>query len=470
MKILPVLLFGLLAVLQLTTCAAQVSSASQPFELVVTPYKTTMIADGRDTCLLKIIAVDRTGVQVPNANILVHYTLSGDAKILSITNVNGFGCSEVKDATAQCRLTNGESYLTIRSGSTKSTVHFEAKADSLHIGSTDIAIVTPGAPHLVSESNNPFPTSKRVVKTVDKMLGADISFLPELESRGMRFFDRGMQKDPIQILKDHGFNYIRLRIFVNPANDSGYSPGKGFCGLEHTKQMARRVKDAGMKFLLDFHYSDYWADPGKQIKPASWRNEDFIQLKKSVYDYTKMVMQQLKDQETEPDMVQVGNEINHGMIWPEGSISNLDSLAQLIYAGINGVLAVAPSTTIMLHIALGGQNAEAHFFLDNMIARGIPFDVIGLSYYPKWHGTLNDLRDNINELSRYYKKDLIIVEYSQYKREVNDIAFNVEGGRGKGSCIWEPLNTWESIFDKNGNANDYLYMCDAISAQYIKNK
>ena len=470
MKILPVLLFGLLAVFRLMTCAAQVSSDTQPFELVITPYKTTMIADGRDTCLLKITAVDRTGLEAANANMLVHYSLSGDAKMLRITNVNGFACEEVKDTTAQCRLVNGKSYLTIQSGSTKSTVHFEAKAESLYTGSTDIATIVPGAPHLVSESNNPFPTSQRIAKTVDRMLGADISFLPELEGRGMKFFDKGVQKDPIQILKDHGFNYIRLRIFVNPGNDSGYSPGKGFCDLGHTKEMARRLKDAGMKFLLDFHYSDYWADPGKQFKPASWRNEDFIQLKKSVYDYTKMVMQQLKDQGTEPDMVQVGNEINHGMIWPEGSIANLDSLAQLIYAGINGVLAVAPSTTIMLHIALGGQNAEAHFFLDNMIARGVPFDVIGLSYYPKWHGTLNDLRENINELSRYYKKDLIIVEYSQYKREVNDIAFNVDGGRGKGSCIWEPLNTWESIFDNNGNANDYLYIYDTIGAQYIKSK
>ena len=99
------------------------------------------------------------------------------------------------------------------------------------------------------------------------MLGADISFLPQLEDRGIKFTDNGVEKDAIQILKDHGFNYVRLRIFNDPARDSGYSPKKGFCDLEHTKQMAKRVKAAGMKLLLDFHYSDYWADPGKQYKP-----------------------------------------------------------------------------------------------------------------------------------------------------------------------------------------------------------
>jgi beta-galactosidase len=288
------------------------------------------------------------------------------------------------------------------------------------------------------------------------MLGADISFLPQLEEKGMKFRDRGVEKDAVQILKDHGFNYIRLRIFNDPATDSGYSPKKGFCDLQHTLQMAKRIKAAGMKFLLDFHYSDTWADPQKQFKPAAWKGQNFSQLQQSVSDYTRKVMQALKDQGTTPDMVQVGNEINHGMIWPEGHIGHLDSLAQLIYAGINGVKAVAPNTIIMLHIALGGQNDESRFFLDNMIARGIFFDVIGLSYYPKWHGTLEDLQYNLTDLSTHYNKDVIVVEYSQLKQEVNEIAFNLPNGHGKGTCIWEPLNTWEKFFDKEGNANEFL--------------
>jgi beta-galactosidase len=231
--------------------------------------------------------------------------------------------------------------------------------------------------------------------------------------------------------------------------------------------MAKRIKAAGMKFLLDFHYSDTWADPGKQYKPAAWRGEDFPALSRSVYAYTRKVMEALKDQGTLPDMVQVGNEINHGMIWPDGRISSPDSLAQLIYAGIEGVKAVDTGVVIMLHIALGGQNDESHFFLDNMLERGVPFDVIGLSYYPKWHGTLADLQYNVNDLAKSYKKDIIVVEYTQLKREVNKIAFSIPDGRGKGTCIWEPLNTWERIFDKDGKANDLLPIYDEVKKEFF---
>ena len=179
-------------------------------------------------------------------------------------------------------------------------------------------------------------------------------------------------------------------------------------------------------------------------------------------------MEALRDQGTLPDMVQVGNEINHGMIWPEGRISHPDSLADLIDAGIRGVKAVDPRCPIMLHIALGGQNAESHFFLDNMLQRGLSFDVIGLSYYPKWHGSLADLQYNTNDLARHYRKDVIIVEYTQLKREVNEIAFGVPDGRGKGTCIWEPLNTWEQIFDKEGRSNELLMVYDEVSRQFIR--
>jgi beta-galactosidase len=234
--------------------------------------------------------------------------------------------------------------------------------------------------------------------------------------------------------------------------------------------MAKRIKAAGMKFLLDFHYSDYWADPGKQYKPAAWRNLSFEELKKALYDYTKNVIQALKDQGTAPDMVQVGNEINHGLVWPEGNVMHVDSMAQLIAAGVAGVKAVDPSIVIMLHIALGGQNDEAKFFIDQMLERQVHFDVIGLSYYPRWHGTLDDLRDNLNDLIRRYNKDVIVVEYSAKKEEVNKIVFGLPDGKGKGTCIWEPISTWESIFDKDGRANDYMKMYDEFSKEYLDNK
>ena len=223
-----------------------------------------------------------------------------------------------------------------------------------------------------------------------------------------------------------------------------------------------------MKLLLDFHYSDYWADPGKQYKPATWEGKSFKDLKKEMYDFTRNVILELKSQGTTPDMVQIGNEINHGIIWPEGNVQHPDQLAQLIQAGTAAVKSVEPTVIMMLHVALGGQNHESVSFIDQMVARDVHFDVIGESYYPKWHGTLDDLRDNLTDLSVRYNKDIIVVEYSQLKDEVNKISFEVPNGRGKGSCIWEPLSTWEKIFDSNGKTNALILRYDEYSKQFIK--
>jgi len=303
-------------------------------------------------------------------------------------------------------------------------------------------------------------------KKIGEMIGADISFLPELESKGRKFYENGVEKDAIAILKDKGFNYIRLRIFNDPGADSGYSPHKGFCDLEHTKQMALRIKKAGLKFLLDFHYSDTWADPQKQFKPSAWAIHNFTQLSEDVHDFTKKVLSSLKEQGTLPDMVQVGNEINHGMIWPDGAIKNLDTLTDFLKAGIAAVKETDPSIIIMLHIACGGQNQESRFFIDNMLQRGVIFDVIGESYYPRWHGTTDDLKNNLTDLATRYKQDIIIVEYSQKKQEVNDIAFTLPGNKGKGTCIWEPLSWGETFFDREGKSNDLLDIYPVIHKKY----
>jgi arabinogalactan endo-1,4-beta-galactosidase len=186
-----------------------------------------------------------------------------------------------------------------------------------------------------------------------------------------------------------------------------------------------------------------------------------------MYAFTKKVITELKAQGTTPDMVQIGNEINHGMIWPDGHVSHLDSLAQLIKAGTDAVLQVDPTIIMLLHIALGGQNDESVFFLNNMLSRGVYFDVIGESYYPKWHGTLDDLRNNLTDLATRYSKDIIVVEYSQLKKEVNDIAFNLPNDKGKGTMIWEPLNTWEKIFDEIGNSNELILAYDEISKKFL---
>ncbi|MBL7743236.1 MAG: glycosyl hydrolase 53 family protein [Chitinophagaceae bacterium] len=448
---------------------AKVETTGAPVEVVVTPYKTTILADGKDATVINISVVDREGREVPDADNLIRFSVSGDGKIIGAGNGDPSSHEPDKcaDGAWQRTLFNGKCQVIIQAGTKPDMIKFEAKATGLWSGGTDIQTISPESVAAITIDKNyqlPVSTTR---KEVDKMIGADISFLPELEARGMKFSDNGTEKDAIQILKDHGFNYVRLRIFNDPARDSGYSPGKGFCDLANTKKMAKRVKETGMKLLLDFHYSDYWADPGKQYKPAAWRGLSFEELKKAVYDYTKQVMTELKAQGTTPDMVQIGNEINHGIIWPEGNVSNLDGLAQLINAGTAAVKSVDPSVTMMLHVALGGQNDESVFFIDNMVARGVYFDVIGESYYPKWHGTLDDLRDNLNDLVRRYGKDVIVVEYSALKNEVNKIAFEVEGGKGKGTCIWEPLSTWEKVFDNNGKSNDLIKLYDEISKMYL---
>jgi beta-galactosidase len=471
--------------------SATVETTGDPYEVVVTPYKTTILADGSDATVINISVVDRQGREVPDAAPAVRFKADGDLHIIGVGNgdPSSHESDKGEDSVAERHMFNGRCQVIVQAGLRPGMYHFSAKADGMITGATDISMIVPGVPHSVldwepvvkgtaAERGRAAGAAAAGVKVgaagssairpVGRMLGADISFLPELEQRGVKFSDDKGQRDAIEILKDHGFNYIRLRIFNDPARDSGYSPGKGFCDLAHTLEMAKRVKAAGLQFLLDFHYSDYWADPGKQFKPAAWRGEEFPRELQSIYDYTVTVMEALKQQGTPPDMVQVGNEINHGMVWPEGSIRHPDSLARLVYAGIRGVRAVDPGCPVMLHIALGGQNDESHFFLDNMLERQVPFDVIGLSYYPKWHGSLADLKYNVDDLSRQYGKDIIVVEYTQRKREVNDIAFSIPGDRGKGTCIWEPLNTWEQIFGKDGKANSYLYLYDEMSKEFLK--
>jgi beta-galactosidase len=444
-----------------------------PVEILLTCYKTTMKADGKDATVINVSVVDNEGRTVPDADNLVRFTIHGDGKIIGVGNGDPSSHEPDKCETGawQRQLFNGHCQLIVQAGTTPGALELQASGVGLRSGSTDVITISP-------ESERTVTTDKAYAlkgeaarpRTTGNMMGADISFLPQLEDRGIHFSDKGVEKDAILVLKEHGFNYIRLRIFNDPATDSGYSPKKGFCDLEHTKQMALRVKKAGLKLLLDFHYSDYWADPGKQFKPAAWRGLSFDDLKKALYSYTQQVMQALKDQGTTPDMVQIGNEINHGMVWPEGNIYNINNLAQLFQAGAAAVKAVDPTVVIMLHVALGGQNDESVFFIDHMLARHVHFDVIGESYYPKWHGTLEDLRDNLNNLARRYGKDVIVVEYSQFKEDVNKIAFELPGGKGKGTCIWEPLNTWEAVFDKEGKSNNRLAVYDELSHRFLLNQ
>jgi beta-galactosidase len=449
---------------------AKIETTGTPVEVVLTPYKTTMLADGKDITVINVSVVDKEGREVPNADNLIKFKLEGDAKIIGVGNgdPSSHEPDKCKDEMWQRSLFNGKCQVIVQAGTKPSIIKFDALATGLWKASTDIITVAPQKIEEVSFDNNYRLTGEAAkARKVDNMIGADISFLPEIEAKGIKFSDKGIQKDAIEILKDHGFNYVRLRIFNEPANEKGYSPKNGFCDLAHTLQMAKRVKAAGLKFLLDFHYSDYWADPGKQTKPEAWKNLSFTDLKKALYNYTKLVMEALKVQNTSPDMVQIGNEINHGIVWPDGNVQNIDGTAQLINAGTAAVKAVEPTTQMMLHVALGGQNYESVFFIENMVSRNVQFDVIGQSYYPKWHGTLDDLEHNLNNLITRFNKDIIVVEYSALKKEVNKIVFDLPNQKGKGTCIWEPLNTWEKIFDEKGNSNNLILIYDEIAKHFM---
>ena len=304
------------------------------------------------------------------------------------------------------------------------------------------------------------------------IVGADISAVPAAEARGTKYSDNGVTNDILQILKDHGFNYIRLRVFVQPTNSGGYIGPQGYCDpAAHCRDGARRVKDAGMGLLIDFHYSDTWADPGKQTKPLAWRQLPLDQLIQTVHDYTKDAVAQLKAAGAEPDMVQVGNEITPGMLLntlpgrrgggaaqkisdqPEGSTRDWTILAPLLKAGIAGVKDVDPRILTVLHVDLGGNNARTRWWVDSALAQGVNFDILGESCYTRYQGPPAGWKTNFDDLAtRYPKLSFIIAEVGFETAESSEIMHSLPDHRGLGTFIWEPTQggNMQQLFDRNG--------------------
>jgi arabinogalactan endo-1,4-beta-galactosidase len=240
--------------------------------------------------------------------------------------------------------------------------------------------------------------------------GVDASFLPQVEASGAQFYADGIAQDALAIFAAHGVNSVRLRVWVNPAD--------GHSGATETLAMARRIHALDMALLLNLHYSDTWADPGHQRKPAAWAELDFVELETAVYTHAFTLITALKTQGTLPHMVQIGNEISPGFLWDDGRVgagyeANWPQLAALLQAGIAGVQdALAPSdrVQIMLHLDAGANNAVCRWFLDNLQAQGVAFDVLGLTYYPWWQGSLEALAANLQDLSQRYPQELVLVE------------------------------------------------------------
>lgn len=272
--------------------------------------------------------------------------------------------------------------------------------------------------------------------------GADVGWLTQMEASGVRWFnDAGTQQDLFQILKDHGMNTIRLRVWVNPSG--------GWNGQNDVIAKAVRARNAGMRIMIDFHYSDSWADPGKQTKPAAWNGHTITQLQTDVYNHTFNVLNALAANNVFPEWVQVGNETNNGMLWEEGrASSNMRNFALLVDRGYAAVKAVNPNTRVIVHISNAYDNALFRWIFDGLRTNGARWDIIGMSLYPEtgnWQTLNNQALSNMNDMRSRYGKDVMLVEVGMSTEPATtsrsflaDIIAKTRQAGGLGVLYWEP--------------------------------
>ena len=346
--------------------------------------------------------------------------------------------------------------------------------------------------------------------------GMDVSMVKELEDHGAAYYLKGKEKDVFTILKEAGANLVRLRLWNNPYSMAGEAYGGGTNDFKTTVELARRVVDNDLQFMLDFHYSDFWADPAKQLKPKEWKHLSGEALQSVVYQYTIDTLRRLKEEGLLPAIVQVGNEITNGLLWPDGNRENTQEMAMLIKAGISGVKEVDSNIKVLLHLDFGTDNEMYRKWFTDIAPYGLDFDMIGMSYYPYWNGSLSSLLYNMNDISKTFHKDVLVAETAigyttdalgcngvvfseeleektgypatqegqeQFLRDLYETVRKVENHRGIGVLYWEPAwlpirecawakpigchymkdkaetrNSWanQALFDAQGNANNAL--------------
>ncbi|MFM7005719.1 MAG: arabinogalactan endo-beta-1,4-galactanase [Flavobacteriales bacterium] len=327
------------------------------------------------------------------------------------------------------------------------------------------------------EKPKPKPPTPTAPTTFFK--GADVSWLPQMEATGYVFYDEnGNPADCLDLLMSRGVNAVRLRVFVHP----NFDKINGHCSPAETAQMAARAKAKGLDVLLDFHYSDTWADPAHQTKPATWANVPFAALKDSVYAHTQYTLNLLLAAGVTPKWVQIGNEIPSGLLWPEGHVNNPGQLAQLINSGNQAVKDFNPAIQTIVHIDQGNDNARFRWFFDLMQQNGAQFDIIGASYYPYWLGsdytaTIANLGDNLQDMVTRYNKPVMIVEvggdYWQVENSKDLLiatigaAKDVPNNQCLGVFYWEPqgakpwsgyqLNCWQDNGRPSPALDAFLY-------------
>lgn len=261
--------------------------------------------------------------------------------------------------------------------------------------------------------------------------GADLSFLPEIESAGTVFYDStGKPEDVLTTFQKNGVNTIRIRLWHTPAT--------AHSGFEEVKTFATRVKAKKMKVWLTVHYSDTWADPGNQTIPAAWKSLTFQQLKDSVDAYTRKIVKVIQ-----PDIIQIGNEINPGFLWPMGKLEYKSQFLELLDAGCKAARAENKSTQIMIHLA-GLDNADWYFSQFS----GLDYDLIGLSYYPIWHGKdLAKVYSTLNQLNQKYKKKVVIAETAYpFTTGWNDWTDNIFGSPVQVLSAYPPTQDGQYLF------------------------
>jgi len=303
--------------------------------------------------------------------------------------------------------------------------------------------------------------------------GADVSWVTQMEANGKKFYNAaGTQMECMALLKSLGMNSIRLRVWVNPSD--------GWCNSQDLLVKAIRANNLGMRIMIDFHYSDVWADPSHQTKPVAWTSLSFAELKTAVATHTTNVLNLLKTNGITPEWVQVGNETGDGFLWEDGRASKqMANYAALTNAGYDAVKAVFPTTKVIVHVESGYDNSLFRWLFDGLKNNGAKWDVIGMSVYPSWYTTVNDWQNcnkdclaNMNDMVSRYGKEVMIVECGMNwntpetcKSFLTDLISrtqSVTGNKGLGVFYWEPecINSWNGYslgaFDNNGKPESSL--------------
>lgn len=317
--------------------------------------------------------------------------------------------------------------------------------------------------------------------------GADVSWVTEMEEAGKKFFSSdGSEMECMTLLKSLGINSIRLRVWVNPPD--------GWCNAQDVLTKAIRANNLGLRLMIDFHYSDTWADPGKQTKPVAWSSLSFEDLKTALANHTIEVLTLLKDNDITPEWVQIGNETGDGMLWEDGRASkNMKNYAELTTTGYNAVKSVFPTTKVIVHLQNGYDNNLYQWIFDGLKNNGGKWDVIGMSVYPYWYKTKNDWQNcnidclnNMNDLVNRYGKEVMVVECGMdwYQPEIcknflSDLITktkSVSNGKGLGVFYWEPecYNNWNGYtmgtFDNSGRPTVALDAFKEAAASVISPK